>query len=186
MERFVQIFQCFTEDEHCFHPQIDGQSEVVNKSVSMYLRCITGDRPRSWLDWLPWAEFCYNASYHSALKATSFQVVYGGTPPSIPPYQVGSSETETVDTMLANRDEFLTEVKTHLSQAQEYARRYYDAHYRALEFKEGDWVWLRLLSRPTHSLVPRKHTKFSPRYVGLTTPSPRTSWQRRISTTITK
>jgi hypothetical protein len=56
-----------------FHPQTDGQSEAVNKTISMYLRCITGDRPRSWLDWLPWAEFCYNSSYHSASKLHHFK-----------------------------------------------------------------------------------------------------------------
>jgi hypothetical protein len=60
-----------------FHPQTDGQSEAFNKTISMYLRCLTGDRPRTWLDWLPWAEYCYNTAYHSALKATPFQVVYG-------------------------------------------------------------------------------------------------------------
>jgi hypothetical protein len=26
-----------------FHPQFDGQSEVVDKVISMYLRCLTGD-----------------------------------------------------------------------------------------------------------------------------------------------
>jgi hypothetical protein len=128
-----------------FHPQTDGQFEVVNKSIYMYLRCITGDRPRSCLDWLPWAEYCYNTSYHSALKATPFQVVYGRPPPSIPPYQIGSAQTETVDTMLADKDEFMAEVQTRLSQAQTYARRYYDSHHHDLEFQEGDWVWLRLL-----------------------------------------
>jgi hypothetical protein len=30
-----------------FHPQTDGRSEVVNISISMYLRCITGDHPRT-------------------------------------------------------------------------------------------------------------------------------------------
>jgi hypothetical protein len=98
-----------------FHPQTDGQSEAVNKTISMYLRCITGDRPRAWVDWLPWAEFCYNSSYHSALKSTPFQVVYGRTPPSIPPYRVGSSQTDTVDTMLADRDDFLNEVQARLT-----------------------------------------------------------------------
>jgi len=35
-----------------FHPQTDGQSEIVNKVLAMYLRCATGDRPRAWVDWL--------------------------------------------------------------------------------------------------------------------------------------
>jgi hypothetical protein len=28
-----------------FHPQTDGQSEAVNKTIGIYLRCLTGDRP---------------------------------------------------------------------------------------------------------------------------------------------
>jgi hypothetical protein len=36
-----------------FHPQIDGQSEVTNRIIVMYLRCLMGDCPRSWLHWLP-------------------------------------------------------------------------------------------------------------------------------------
>jgi hypothetical protein len=50
-----------------FHPQSDGQSEVVNRIITMYLRCLAGDRPREWLKWLPWAEFYYNTSYQTAL-----------------------------------------------------------------------------------------------------------------------
>jgi hypothetical protein len=53
-----------------FHPQTDGQSEAVNKMIAMYLRCLTGDRPRAWLDWLPWAEYCYNSAHHSSLRTT--------------------------------------------------------------------------------------------------------------------
>jgi hypothetical protein len=59
-----------------YHPQTDGQSEVVNKVNAMYLRCVIGDRPRSRVDWLSWAEFCYNTSFHTALRATPFKVVY--------------------------------------------------------------------------------------------------------------
>lgn len=29
-----------------FHPQRDGQSEAANRVIGMYLRCLTGDRPR--------------------------------------------------------------------------------------------------------------------------------------------
>lgn len=30
--------------------------------IGVYLRCLSGDRPRSWFRWLPWAEYCYNTS----------------------------------------------------------------------------------------------------------------------------
>ncbi|XP_057992322.1 uncharacterized protein LOC131173819 [Hevea brasiliensis] len=41
-----------------YHPQTDGQTEVVNHTIEMYLRCFVGDKPTSWVDWLPWAEYC--------------------------------------------------------------------------------------------------------------------------------
>jgi hypothetical protein len=60
-----------------FHLQTDGQSEVTNHTIVMYLRCLGGDCPRSWLQWLPWAEFYYNSSYQTSLQIRPFQVVYG-------------------------------------------------------------------------------------------------------------
>jgi hypothetical protein len=59
-----------------FHPQSNDQTKAVNKIVTMYLRCFTGDRPRHWVQWLPWAEFYYN-SFQSSLRATPFRIVYG-------------------------------------------------------------------------------------------------------------
>jgi hypothetical protein len=63
-----------------FHPQTNGQSKVVNKVIAMYLHCVTGDRPCAWVDWLSWAEYCYNTSFHTTLRATPFEVVYERPP----------------------------------------------------------------------------------------------------------
>ncbi|KAK5820460.1 hypothetical protein PVK06_025507 [Gossypium arboreum] len=63
-----------------YHPQSDGQTEVVNRTIEMYLRCLFSDRPQQWIDWVPWAEYCYNTSYHTALRGTPFQLVYGRDP----------------------------------------------------------------------------------------------------------
>jgi len=90
----------------------------------MYLRCLTGDRPRDWLEWLPWAEYCYNTAYHSALRTSPFTVVYGRAPPELLPYSSGSARTDVIDALLSDRDEFLAEVRARLLQAQEHARRF--------------------------------------------------------------
>jgi hypothetical protein len=50
-----------------FHPQTGGWSESTNRIVTMYLRCLISDRPRQWLQWLPWVEYCYNTSFHSSI-----------------------------------------------------------------------------------------------------------------------
>jgi hypothetical protein len=60
----------------------------------------------------------------------------------------------------------LAEARQRLLQAQQLAKKYYDAHHREAEFVEGDWVWLRLLHRTTQSLDPRAKRKLGPRYAG--------------------
>ena len=132
----------------------------------MYLCCVTGDRPRAWVDWLSWAEYCYNTSFHTALRATPFEVVYGRSPPPIVPYKPGTANTETADTLLRSRDEMLAEVRQRLLQAQQLSKKYYDANHRVVEFEVGAWVWLRLLHRTTQSLDPRAKRKLGPRWAG--------------------
>ncbi|KAK1661786.1 hypothetical protein QYE76_049945 [Lolium multiflorum] len=149
-----------------FHPQTDGQSEVVNKVIAMYLRCVTGDRPRAWVDWLSWAEYCYNTSFHSALRATPFEVVYGRPAPPIIPVDSATARTEIAGELIRARDEVLAEVRQRLVQAQQLAKHYYDGHHRDVEYAVGDWVWLRLLHRSTQSLDPRAKRKLGPRYAG--------------------
>lgn len=123
-----------------FHPQTDGQSEVVNKVITMYLRCVTTDRPRAWVDWLAWAEYCYNTSYHSALRATPFEVVYGRPPPPIFPVDPATARMEAAGELLRNRDEMLAEVRQRLVHAQQLAKHYYDDHHHEVDYAVGDWV----------------------------------------------
>jgi hypothetical protein len=102
-----------------FHPQTDGQSEVTNRTIVMYLRCLAGDRPRSWLQWLPWAEFCYNSSYQTSLQATPFHVVYGPQPPAPLKYETGTSRVAAVNVQLRDRDEFLQQIRERLLLSQD-------------------------------------------------------------------
>ena len=84
-----------------YHPQTDGQTEIVNKCLECYLRCMTGDKPKEWLMWLPMAEFWYNTNYHSSINITPYEAVYGQPPPLHIPYVPGESAVESVDRTLA-------------------------------------------------------------------------------------
>ncbi|KAJ4758083.1 polyprotein [Rhynchospora pubera] len=149
-----------------FHPQTDGQTEVVNRTIEMYLRCLACDRPRTWLQWLPWAEFCYNTSYHSALKATPFEVVYGRPVPSLLPYTPGDTNIEAMDICLKDRDELLHDARQRLLQAQQRMKEGYDKAHRDVSYSIGQWVLLRLNHRLAVGIRTKTNAKLAPRFYG--------------------
>jgi hypothetical protein len=100
-----------------YHPQTDGQTEVINCVLEQYLWCFAGDQPRKWIDWIPWAEFSYNTSVHSATKMTPFEAVYGVPPPNLLMYVPGTSNIQAVDGYLRNRDAILCELRKNPSLA---------------------------------------------------------------------
>lgn len=101
-----------------YHPQTDEQTEVVNKSLETYLRCMTSDCPSKWSTWLTLAEWWYNTSFHSSIQMTSFEALYGYTPPIHTPYILGTAELTKVNTYLADRDTQLKLLRFHLHRAQ--------------------------------------------------------------------
>jgi hypothetical protein len=149
-----------------FHPQSDGQSESANRVIIMYLRCLTGDRPRDWLRWLPWAEYVFNTAYQSSLRETPFRVVYGRDPPSIRSYEPGETRVAAVATTMEERAEFLEDIRHRLEQAQAVQKRYYDRAHRSVSFQVGDWVLLRLRHRAAASLPQAPTGKLSPKFYG--------------------
>jgi hypothetical protein len=149
-----------------FHPQSDEQSEVVNNIITMYLRCLVGDRPRQWLKWLPWAEYCYNTAFQSSIRTSPFRVVYGREPPSLRPAAAEEARVPAVHEQLWERDEFVLEIRERLEHAQQRYKGFYDRKHREVEFAVGDWVWLRLIHRPLASLDVRGRGKLGPKFYG--------------------
>uniref|UniRef100_A0A2N9GJN6 Integrase catalytic domain-containing protein n=1 Tax=Fagus sylvatica TaxID=28930 RepID=A0A2N9GJN6_FAGSY len=60
-----------------YHPQTDGQTEVVNQSLGNLLRCLMGDHARTWDSILPIAQFAYNNSVNRTIGMSPFKVMYG-------------------------------------------------------------------------------------------------------------
>ncbi|KAH9657954.1 hypothetical protein KPL70_023288 [Citrus sinensis] len=62
------------------HPQIDGQTKIVNRTLSTLLCAIIQKNLKTWEDCLPYIEFAYNRIVHSATKFSPFEIVYGFNP----------------------------------------------------------------------------------------------------------
>ncbi|WMV45719.1 hypothetical protein MTR67_039104 [Solanum verrucosum] len=63
-----------------YHPQTDGQTEVVNRILGNMLSVVLKGKLTSWENYIPIVEFSYNRTFHSSTGKTAFEVVYGFNP----------------------------------------------------------------------------------------------------------
>ncbi|GKD26288.1 ty3-gypsy retrotransposon protein [Tanacetum coccineum] len=151
---------------HAYHPQTDGQTEVVNRGLEQYLRAMVEDRPTHWVRFLPWDEYCYNTTYHSSIKMTPYQALYGKVPLSIIPYPPGSSKVAAVDDALIERDALLRLLKQNLLAAKNRMEVQANRRRRDVEFAVGDKVFVKLQPYRQLTLARRFSNKLAKRYYG--------------------
>lgn len=149
-----------------YHPQTDGQTEVVNRSLGNMLRCLVGDNIRSWDTHLCQAEFAHNHAYNRSLGFSPFKVVYGYTPrtplslTTLP--EQGDFHGRAVDlvTELA-RVQACAHDNLVISSAQYKAIA--DKKRREVQFQVGDFVWAVLTKE---RFAAKEYNKLKPRKIG--------------------
>ncbi|PNY13662.1 retrotransposon-related protein [Trifolium pratense] len=149
-----------------YHPETDGQTEVINRCLESYLRCFIADHPKTWSFWVSWAEYWYNSTFHISIGKTPFEVVYGRKPPPLLRFLSNETKVAAVALDLSERDEALNQLKLHLLRAQEQMAIYANKKRRDLSFEEGEWVFLKLRPHRQHSVVRRIHQKLAARFYG--------------------
>jgi hypothetical protein len=126
-----------------YHPQTDGKTEVVNRSLGDLLRSLVTEHHNSWDNVLPQTEFAYNDSVNRSTGKIPFKIVYDRHPRGVSELR----DSEKIMTKSASTEEFIeameelhSRVKQQLLESnQEYNRRA-DQHRRQLQFKVGDLV----------------------------------------------
>ena len=56
-----------------FHPQTDGQTEIVNKEVQKFLQIYCFKKQDQWANWLAIAQFSINSKKHASTKIAPFK-----------------------------------------------------------------------------------------------------------------
>lgn len=149
-----------------YHPQTDGQTERVNQCMEMYLRCMVHGAPKQWRKWLPLAELWYNSTFHSSLGCSPFKAVYGCEPNfGLLPVEDTTIQTDAA-TMLAERQQQLDKLKSHLAAAQLRMKLQADKNRTEKEYQVGEQVLLKLQPYAQSSLVNRPYPKLAFKFFG--------------------
>ena len=58
-----------------YHPQTDRQTERTNQEIETYLHIFCTNNPKTWLDFLPTAEFQHNSALHHSTRKSPFNLI---------------------------------------------------------------------------------------------------------------
>ncbi|PKI37966.1 hypothetical protein CRG98_041639 [Punica granatum] len=127
-----------------YHPQTDGQTEVVNRSLGNLLRSLVREHVKSWDLKLCQAEFAHNHVVNRSTDFSPFQVVYAAVPegplgliPLPNRSKVHGKAADFVDSLR----EIHQAVFEHLTAANAKYKQAADKKRCSVEFAVGDYVW---------------------------------------------
>lgn len=163
---FFKIQGVELKHSSAYHPQTDGKTEVVNRCLECYLRCMVGNIPKSWSKWVSLAEYWYNSSFHSAIEMIPFQALYGVPPPIHLPYIPKDSPIEAVDLLLRDREAVIQLLRQSIARAQQRMARQANKHRTNRTFQIGDLVFIKLHPYSQNSVVAREFPKLSAKFYG--------------------
>ncbi|XP_042067371.1 uncharacterized protein LOC121810688 [Salvia splendens] len=126
---------------------------------------IRGEKPHTWAQWLRLVEYWYNTSFHSTIKLTPFEALYGYEPLLHVPYLPGDSNIEAVDIALRDREEKIALLKANLERPAVRMQNQANKNIVDREYAIGELILLKLQKYRQKSIW-GKHHKFGSKYFG--------------------
>ncbi|GJU01643.1 putative reverse transcriptase domain-containing protein [Tanacetum coccineum] len=127
-----------------YHPQTDGQSERTIQTLEDMLRTCVMDFGKGWDRHLPLVEFSYNNSYHTSIKATLFEALYGRKCRSpICWAEVGDAQLTSLE-IIHETTKKIIQIKKKIEAVRDRQKSYTDRRRKPLEFEVGDKFMLKV------------------------------------------
>jgi hypothetical protein len=151
-----------------YHPQTDGQTEVVNRSLGNLLRSFVGKNIRQWDLLLAQAEFAYNRSPSQTTGHSPFEAVYGLNPIGpleLAPLPVTKHFSGDAEERAKEIKKLHEQIRGSILKKNEKYSKQANKHRKPAAFKEGDLVWIHLRkerfpSKRSSKLMPRADGPF--------------------------
>ncbi len=163
---FIETLGIAPHMSTAFHPETDGQTERMNRTIEEMLRSYVNDKHDNWDDYLPYLELAYNNSRQASHKFTPYFLNHGAHP-FVPGAALNPSTATAVnpDNLATVISTALHAAKQHLERARERQRVYANKSRRHVEFKVGDRVYLSTenlkLPGPSRTLQERRIGPFT-------------------------
>jgi transposase InsO family protein len=162
-KEFCRILGVRLKLSTAFHPQTDGQTEIMNQYMDQRLRPFVDYYQDNWSELLPLMDYAQLTLPHSSIGMTPYELINGRLPRTS--FDWNTPEATTAQEQL-NQDKArevaermkaaIEKGKEFMAKAQEKKERDVNAHRRPIDFSVGDKVWVSTKNwktqRPSHKL----------------------------------
>ncbi|GKV30808.1 hypothetical protein SLEP1_g39583 [Rubroshorea leprosula] len=141
------------------HPQTDGQTEVVTRTLLTLLHSIIQKNLKNWEECLPHIEFAYNRSVHSATNCSPFAVLYGFnplTPLDLLPLPIDEQASLDGKKKAEAVKQLHERVRQNIEQRTEQYAKQANKGRKKVVFEPGDWVWVHMRKE---QFLAQRHSK---------------------------
>nr|GEW14407.1 putative reverse transcriptase domain-containing protein [Tanacetum cinerariifolium] len=167
MEKLMKLYMKEVVTRHGVPISIifDRDGERTIQTLEDILRAYVIDFGKSWDRHLPLVEFSYNNSYHTSIKAASFEALYGRKCRSLVCWAEVRYAQLTGPEIIHETTEKIVQIKSRIQAARDRQKSYADLKRKPMDFQVGDKVMLKV--SPWKGVARfGKRRKLNPRYIG--------------------
>ena len=164
-QAMCDIWQIKRQMSTAYHPQADGQTERMNRTLEDMLRHWCSPDQDNWDEYLKLAEFACNNALHASTGETPFMLTFGQhplTPASMFNLdQHGKLRNPGANQFAGGMQSFVQKARMSLIMAQQRQKAYADQRRRPIQFSIGQYVKLSTVNLANRAKgTPKLHPKF--------------------------